>query len=85
MLPTDWSAKEDKLNLVLDALRKEIGHAMAKHAPMHSAHEGHSVIREELDELWDHVKADTGHTKAAAVEALQIAAMGIRYVLDICE
>lgn len=59
----------------------ELSKAEAKHPPFNSAHEGHSVIREELDELWDHVKADTGYTLEAYDEAKQIAAMGLRYML----
>lgn len=73
-----------KLDDVLAAIRAEALHAMAKHSPMNSAHEGHSVIREELDELWDHVKADTGYSDDARKEAIQIATMGVRYVLDLC-
>lgn len=46
-----------------------------------SAHEGHSVLREELEELWDHVKADTGYSELAYKEAIQVAAMGMRYAL----
>jgi len=57
--------------------------SVAKHAPMHSPHEGHSVIREEFEELWEHVKADTGHTREAYREALQLAAMAVRYALDL--
>jgi hypothetical protein len=64
-----------------DALDK----AMTRHAPMHSPHEGHSVIREELDELWEHVRADTGRSVDARKEAIQIAAMGLRYALDLTE
>lgn len=63
-----------------DALDK----AMSKHPAMHSPHEGHSVIREELDELWEHVRADTGRSADARREAVQIAAMGLRYALDLC-
>ncbi len=59
--------------------------AIAKHRPMNSPHEGHSVIREEFEELWEHVRADTGRTPAARKEAIQVAAMGLRYVLDLCE
>jgi hypothetical protein len=76
---------EDKLEEVIDGLRNEVAEAMRKHRPMASAHEGHSVIREELHELWDHVRADTGTTPAARKEALQVAAMGIRYVMDLCD
>lgn len=73
----------DRIEDALHGLREELHKAMTKHAPMHSAHEGHSVIREELDELWEHVRADTGHTPAARKEALQVAAMGLRYALDV--
>jgi hypothetical protein len=52
---------------------------------MHSPHEGHSVIREEFEELWRHVCEDTGQTLPARAEAIQLAAMAIRYVVDLCE
>jgi hypothetical protein len=74
-----------RIDYELSLLRVELIKAMTKHAPMNSPHEGHSVIREELDELWDHVKADTGRTTAARKEARQVAAMGLRYVLDLCQ
>ena len=67
-------------------LADELDLAMTKHPPMHSPHEGISVIREELDpELWDHVCADTGRSPEARHEALQVAAMALRYILDLCE
>jgi hypothetical protein len=74
-----------RINAELSLLRVELVKAMTKHAPMHSPHEGMSVIREEEDELWDHVKADTGRTSGARKEARQVAAMGLRYALDLCE
>ncbi len=52
---------------------------------MHSPHEGYAVIREELDELWDEIKRDRGRELPAMEEAVQIAAMGVRYVLDLAE
>lgn len=61
----------------------EFSKAEAKHKPMHSPHEGYAVILEELDELWEHVKADTGRTSAAMKEAVQVAAMGLRFVRDL--
>lgn len=68
---------------ILGAVRHEIERAVKKHGPMHSPHEGYSVILEELDELWDHVKHDTARGGAAMKEALQIAAMGVRYIADL--
>ena len=67
-------------------LADELDRARAKHAPMHSPHEGHSVIREELDkELWEHVCHDTGRSPEARHEALQVAAMALRYILDLID
>ena len=39
-----------------------------------------AVIAEELDELWDEVKAN--RLDRACAEAIQVAAMGIRFVVD---
>lgn len=63
----------------------ELKASMEKHAGMHSPHEGISVIREEFEELWDHVKADTGRTSEARKEALQLAAMAVRYIIDLID
>lgn len=59
----------------------EVDRAERKFPGFNSAHEGHSVLREEVEELWDHVKADTGYSEAAYHEAKQVAAMGMRYML----
>jgi hypothetical protein len=67
-------------------LADELDRAMTKHPPMHSPHEGFSVIREELDpELWAQVCADTGRSPEARHEALQVAAMALRYILDLID
>jgi hypothetical protein len=51
-----------------------------------SVHEGWAVILEELDELWDEVKAfPKNSTKPKMrVEAAQVAAMAIRFMMDLC-
>jgi len=68
---------------VLAEVRAEIARAVAKHPPMNSPHEGYAVILEELDELWIEVKANNGRELSALEEAVQIAAMGVRYVTDL--
>ena len=80
---TGVRASDEDVKDALASVEFEVRRAEMKHLPMHSAHEGHSVIREEVEELWDHVKADTGYTPEAYDEAKQIAAMGIRYMLMI--
>ena len=63
----------------------ELVRACVKHKPMHGAHEGYAVILEELDELWDEVKAQTPDKTKMRKEALQVAAMALRFVWDICD
>jgi len=73
----------ERIDEVLAAVRIELLKACEHHASMHSPHEGFAVIQEEVDELWQRVKTDLGRDEYARSEALQIAAMGARYVLDI--
>ena len=82
---TDWFKTSYRIFDICREVCEEVHRANAKHKPMHSAHEGHSVIREEFEELWEHVKHDTGSGPDARKEAIQIAAMGVRYVLDVCK
>lgn len=70
---------------VHDQVALELLRAREKHPDFPSAHHGISVIREEVEELWEHVCADTGRTPAAAAEAIQVAASAIRYVVDLME
>lgn len=46
-----------------------------------NGHEGYAIIKEELDELWDEVKAD--NKELALKEAVQVAAMAIRFIVDL--
>ncbi len=54
--------------------------ARRKFAPFNSSHEGYAVIAEELDELWDDVKAN--NIEHSIDEAVQVGAMALRYVAD---
>ena len=51
----------------------------------HSGHEGWAVIREELDELWRHVRDDTSESFEARRECIQIAAMALRFIKCLSE
>lgn len=57
--------------------------ARAEHPAMRSAHEGCALVREKLDELWDGVKAKHDREKLGR-EAMQVAAMAIRFMEDLC-
>ena len=78
------AARDDAIDALMDAVRNELIRAEHKHAPMNSPHEGWSVIFEELEELREHVRADTGRGHDARKEAIQTAAMGLRYALNLC-
>ena len=63
----------------------EIHRARAQHAPMRGAHEGWAILREEVDELWDEVKDRRRDTQAMRTEAIQVAAMALAFVVEVCE
>lgn len=76
-----FATDKAQLEHVLTEVVRELLRATKKYGKFHSMHEGHSVILEELEELWDEVK---GNQKVLAKEeAVQVAAMGIRFILDI--
>lgn len=68
------------------AVQEEVYKAIEKYEPFHSAHEGFSVLNEEVDELWEEVKRKQGerNTTKLRQEAIQVAAMAIRFIHDIC-
>lgn len=71
------------IDSVLGEVREEAIRAMSQHRPMISPHDGYAVIQEEVDELWDEIKGNRGRESSARDEALQVAAMGVRYVVDL--
>jgi hypothetical protein len=62
----------------------EYASAVKKFGPFHSAHEGFAVLKEEVDELWEEVKAKKRDKKNLEKEATQVAAMGLRFLIDTC-
>lgn len=65
----------------------ELETAQRINKPFNSSHEGYAVILEELDELWTEVrKRRTERDKnRMREECVQIAAMAIRFINDICD
>lgn len=78
------SIKSVLLDEILHDVKDEILKAMEKHEPMPTIHHGKAVIQEELDELWDEIKEQHPSTKLLREEALQVAAMGVRFIFDLC-
>jgi len=67
-------------------IREEIIRAKMKHpGNFHSPHEGFAIALEEVDELWDEIKKNGGgRDLAARKEAMQAAAMFVRYMAEVC-
>lgn len=65
----------------------EIVKARKRFAPFNSAHEGYAVMLEELDELWDEIKAQNNERSRDKLrnEAKQVAAMAVAFMVDVCE
>ena len=68
---------EETVLLVL----KELTRAQKKFKPFNSPHEGLGVVLEEYDEFKDEIKAN--NTKAACQEAAELAAVAMRFILDL--
>ena len=65
----------------LKAIEAEYIRATGKFGAFASTHEGWAVIREELDELWDAIKANAD-THELRKEAIQVGAMALRFLTD---
>lgn len=79
-----WGAPMTAEATIISQVVAELKRATDKHGPFPSCHHGHSVIMEELEELFDEIKANRGNLGPAQREAIQIAAVAIRYVRDLC-
>lgn len=65
----------------------EVASAISKFPrPFYNAHEGWALLFEEVDELWDQVKIKQGTRDVAKMrkEAIQVAAMAIRFAAEVC-
>jgi hypothetical protein len=68
----------------INEVSAELARAVRKFGPFHSGHEGYAVILEELCELWDEIKPQHQNPVAMRSEAAQVAAMALRFMIDIC-
>lgn len=75
--------EESALEIALANVAGEYRRSRRNQSPLHSGHEGYGVIREELDELWDEIKANRGTWESAYHEAKQVAATAIAYMIEV--
>jgi hypothetical protein len=79
-----------KSKAIIDEVATELARANVKFPSFNSAHEGFAVLKEEVDELWEEVrgKTDCDQTERKhrmRKEAIQVAAMAIRLIKDVCD
>lgn len=76
---------DQTFNDIWREIREELERALAAYPLFNSAHEGWAIIQEELDELWDVVREKQRHPGRSVRlrrEATQVAAMAIRFLLE---
>ena len=87
------------LTLAVRDIANEYKSASKKYPDFNSYHEGYAILEEELDELWDEVKKKTSvppkdepydpedyqDPERLRAEAIQVAAMALRFVVNLCE
>lgn len=84
-LQVSAALEETSNSKIIRAAIHELSQATSNWPPFNSAHEGFAVLKEEVDELWQHVK--TNQTKRDLVamqkEAIQCAAMALRFAIEV--
>lgn len=70
----------------IDMAWRELQKCLTNWPTFNSAHEGFAVLKEEVDELWEHVKTNQKKRDLPAMkkEAIQIAAMALRFAHEVC-
>lgn len=79
----DWRKRRPQVMDALDEVFAEVKRSLDKHGGFRSGHEGYAVLKEEVDELWDEIKNDNSGGVEARTEAIQIAAMAVKYAVYI--
>lgn len=65
----------------------ELNLAQINFPPFRSGHEGFAILKEEVDELWEAIRmkqSDPARPQAMRKEAIQVAAMALRFLVDVC-
>ena len=69
----------------LRAVSEQLDKVLRKYNCMQSAHEGYAILLEEVEELWDEVKRKQSKRRPNKMrkEAIQVAAMAIRFAMEV--
>lgn len=80
-----FGMNDKKLIKIMDEVANEFLWASSRYPPHNSAHESCAILQEEYEELWDEVKMKSHNKKKMRKEAVQIAAMAMRFIYDVIE
>ncbi len=71
---------------ILEEVELEVERANGMYPAFHSPHEGYAVIKEEIDELWEEIRANKtcSGNRPMRNEAVQVAAMAIKFIENLC-
>ena len=73
-----------QIEYALQEVNWELSKAVKKFPPLHSAHEGYAVLLEEVEELKTEVFKRHKELELMQKEAIQTAAMAVRFLIDVC-
>ena len=85
--PSPKSEMDEVVEAVADIVKAELHMARKKFPAFNSEHEGYAVLKEEVDELWEAVRlkqSDPSRDARIKKEAVQVAAMAMRFIVDRC-
>lgn len=82
-IPTETKARNYQ---AMEWVLAELETAQFTYPPMNSAHEGLAILQEEVHELMLEVykSPKNRNDKAMENECIQVAAMGMRFLVDVC-
>lgn len=87
--PYCWAAKGGPMTQTdaVNQMQIELRKALDNWPPFNSAHEGYAIVAEEFRELEHHVFTNQKKRDLPAMrqEALQLAAMAIRFAMEVCD
>jgi hypothetical protein len=81
----EFQGHTSEITDLFNAVYQEFMRARQLHKQFNSPHEGYAVILEEFDELWAEIKKG-GDLRSAEImrkEAVQVAAMAVRFIYDL--
>jgi hypothetical protein len=71
-----------EVDCAVGSIREEFFRATRLHGSFNSAHEGYAALLEEVDELWDAIKDKSANDADLRLEAIQVGAMAVRFLVD---